>query len=269
MPSLLLHPLLIFLSETTVSAIVIGFTSPTSFIRLALLPFILVCAHRCVLTALERTERTYLASLYGGSSVGWAIHYIEIALLSRWSYETRGPNRSSQQQLDRVEYPNKETKSELNTARFLKRLRYGYLVTFSFRNCGTPHEVKNVPHFSSQDREYVPTRSRFLRRTAASALMCYLFLDLSGLGMQPERNPILYSSERVHLLTRLGDISREELLIRTLTSVSIWACMYCSLMLYQDVSAFVGVISRLNEVKSWRPAFGPLKEAYSVRRFWR
>ena len=210
-----------------------------------------------------------MASLFGGSSVGWAIHYIEIALLSRWSYENRGPNPPFQQQLDRNKHPHKDTVSELNTVRFLKRLRFGYLVTFSFRNCGTPYEVKNVPHFSSQVPEYVPTRSRFLRRTAASSLICYLFLDLSGLGMQPDRNPNLYSSERVHLLTRFGDISREELLIRTLTSLSVWASMYCIVMLYQDISAFVCVISRLNEVKSWRPAFGPLKEAYSIRRFWR
>ena len=37
--------------------------------------------------------------------------------------------------------------------------------------------------------------------------------------MQPEQNPILHASERVHLFARLRNISLEELLIRTLTSV--------------------------------------------------
>ena len=142
MPSLLHHPLALYLSEVTVSALVIGFTSPTSFIRLASLPLILVCTHLCVSTALERTERTSLASLYGGSSVGWAIHYIEIALVSRWSYETRSPNPRAEQQLENVKRRRKDTITKINIAGFLERLRYGYLVTFSFRNSGTLYEVK-------------------------------------------------------------------------------------------------------------------------------
>ena len=269
MLSLLLHPLPLYLSEVTISAIVIGFTSPTSFTRLASLPLILICTHVCVSTALERTERTFWASLYGGSSIGWAIHYVEIALLSRWSYGSRGPNPPYKQRLKNVERRHRDTRGETETAGFLERLRYGYFVAFSFRNCGTPYEVENVPRFSRKDPEYLPTRGTYLRHTAVSALVCYLFLDLSSLGMQPEKNPILYSSERVHLFSRLGDISGEELLSRAGTSVGVWASMYCMLTLYQDVVSFVGVLSHCDDVKSWRPAFGPLKEAYSMRRFWR
>ena len=269
MLSLLLHPLPLYLSEVTISAIVIGFTSPNSFTRLASLPLILICTHLCVSTALERTERTFWASLYGGSSIGWAIHYVEIALLSRWSYENRGPNPPSKQQLKNVESRHKDIREETKTAGFLEHLRYGYLVTFSFRNCGTPYEVRNVPHFSRKDPAYLPTRGTYLRHAAASAFICYLFLDLSSLGMQPEKNPILYSSERVPLFARLGDISREELLMRTGTSVGVWASMYCMLTLYQDIASFTCVMSDCDDVKSWRPAFGPLKEAYSMRRFWR
>ena len=269
MQSLLLHPLTLYLLQVTISAVVIGFTSPTSFTRLALLPLILVCTHLCVSTALERTERTSLASLYGGSSIGWAIHYVEIALLSRWSFETRSPNPRPTQPLENVKSRHKNAMAATRTAGVGERLRYGYLVTFSFRNCGTPYEVKNVPLFSRQEPEYTPTRWRFLRHTAASALTCYLFLDLSSLGMQPEQNPTLYSSEHVCFFARLRAVSREELFIRTLTSVGAWANMYCLLMLYQDIAAFIGVMSYCDEVKSWRPAFGPLKEAYSIRRFWR
>lgn len=219
--------------------------------------------------SLGKNRANILGSLYGGSSIGWTIHYIEIALLSRWSHETRGPNPPSKQQLDKSRSRHEDTIARTNIAGFLERLDYGYLVTFSIRNCETPYEVKNVPPFSRKKPEHLPTRGTFLRHTAASALICYLSLDLSSLGMQPEQNPILYSSERVHLLARLRDISLEELLIRALTSVGVCASMYCLLRLYQDVVSFIGVVSRHDDVKSWRPAFGPLREAYSIRRFWR
>ena len=269
MSSLHLYPLALFISEVTISAITIGYTSATSMVRLALLPLILCCTYLCVSMALEQTQRVFWATLYGGISSGWAIHYIEIALLSRWSYESRGPSPRYTQQLKSSGRDRRERVANADTGGFLERLRYGYLVTFSFRNCGTPYEVKNVPYFSQQDPEYIPTRWTFLRHTAVSAHTCYLFIDLSSHGTQPDQNPILYSSQNVPFFARLHEISCEELVIRIITTIGMWTATYCLVKLYQDVSAFVCVISGLNDVRSWRPAYGSLREAYSLRRFWR
>ena len=87
--SLHLYPLVLFLSEIAIFAITIGYTSATSMVRLASLPLVLWCMHSCVSMALEKTRKTFWATLYGGISSGSAIHYIEIAL-NRRSYESRG-----------------------------------------------------------------------------------------------------------------------------------------------------------------------------------
>ena len=113
------------------------------------------------------------------------------------------------------------------------------LVTFSLRNGGTPYQGKNVPHFSREDPEYLPTRGTIFRRTTVSALICYLFIDISSLRMQPEQDSTLYSSRHVHFFTRLQDISREILLVRTLTSIGEWAGMYCHLKLYPRCRRFL------------------------------
>lgn len=143
------------------------------------------------------------------------------------------------------------------------------LITLSLRNGGTPYEVKNVPPSSRENPEYLPTRGKIFRRTTVYALICYLFIDFSSLSVQPEQNLILYSSGHVHFFTHLQDISREEFVVKTLTSIVEWVGMYCHLKLYLRCRRFLCVVSELDDVRYWRPAFGPLEEAYSIRQLWR
>ena len=149
------------------------------------------------------------------------------------------------------------------------RLKFGFLAATSFRYSGMPYEVRNVPRFSAQDPNFVPSRKEFLRRKAITILICYLVLDFLSLGADPESNAINFSPKRVPLFTRLGDVTGQELIMRLFVTLGFGAGVYSFQTGIQSIFALVDVGLGLSEVKSWRPMFGSPWDAYTVRRFWR
>jgi len=62
--------------------------------------------------------------------------------------------------------------------------------------------------------------------------------------------------------------SVEQLIIRSASTLGFWIILYCIIQTYMGSMAFVSVALRFSQVDSWRPGFGPITEAYTVRRFW-
>lgn len=99
------------------------------------------------------------------------------------------------------------------------RLRFGLLVACSSRHVGNPYEVKTVPHFSTTDRSYVPSRAIFMLVTVRMTVLCYLVFDiLSSFGGGPENNVLLFSPETFPLLRRLRRLSGQQMLVRVISS---------------------------------------------------
>ncbi|KAI9805732.1 MAG: hypothetical protein M1833_005225 [Piccolia ochrophora] len=268
-PSYLLaaHPVVVVTIELATIAFVVGFTSSTSIIRLAALPIICTCVWLAVSDSLYCLQRTQWAAIVGINSFSYMLQYIEAALLTKWSFETRGPSPVSPR--------GKKTVSEVNggfrkarDGTFWERLRFGINATVSHRYPDTPYEVKNVPHFSTRDPSFVPSKTAFLCKSATTVLVCYLIVDLASLGLQPERHAVLFSPEAIPLFKHGGRISTEDLLIRVVSTFGFWSILYFMLQALQNALAFIAVASGMNEVRSWRPAFGSLKDAYTVRNFW-
>ena len=147
-------------------------------------------------------------------------------------------------------------------------LRFGLLMTLSSRQVNTPFQVKNMPRFSNRSADFVPSRAVFLRNTALAILVCYLIVDLSTMAAQPEQNSILFNQQNVPLLVRWDEISAASLAVRTFASLAVWLNIYYIFRIGHGIIWFVAVCTGLSKVSAWPPAFGPLAEAYTVRRFW-
>jgi len=185
-----LLPYLIFLMvlQVSLNALLIAFTSPSSPLRLAVLPIIVICVHQVLPICLEATGRVIWAALLGAHSVSFLFQYLDTALLSKWSAEVGGPTAGRKSATIR---------DENSTAKTWDRLRFGYHAAVSTRNLGTAFEVPGAPYFSPKEPNYVPSRATFLRRKAMLLLSCYLILDLFTLASQPDQNPVLYNTSRM------------------------------------------------------------------------
>ena len=265
----LLHPFFVYVFQATLAASILGFTSPSSSTRLNALALQLACVTILVSTSLNRTGRIFWASYLAGNGSTCLLQYINTALLKRWSFDTKGAVTTSQwsSKANRDGSNDKHNVAFCGTAS--DRLLFGYRAVFSSRHIGTPDEVKNVPPFSTIDPHYVPSRTRFLLQKAVIFLACYTILDLATSGPpQPDANAINFSARKVPFFSRISTVSSEELVIRLATTLGLWVSLYCVIQAGTSLYAFTSVILHINEPKNWPPAFGSLKEAYSVRQFW-
>lgn len=213
--------------------------------------------------------QTVWAYFFGATSICYLLHFIDVALLSKWSFETNGPISLAPRGRNAGRDTGDGTR-EGQTGTVWEQLRFGLIATFSHRNIGTPYEVKNVPLFLLEIQVMCPLRVKFLLSTVRKMVFCYLVLDiLTSPRSQPEKNEILFSSRAVPFLTRLSELSIEEVAVRMLSTFIFWISGQCFLQPAYSAAAAAAVGLSLNEPKSWRPNFGPLIEAYTIRQFWR
>ena len=262
------HPLTLFLYEITIGATAIAFCPPSSAVRYVALLMITACVLLAIPTCLEKMHRVSYAGLLAGSIIGAWLQYVEKALLSQWCFTSPTAERgSTAPKHNGGDVHGKRLSERGVTTR--ERLVFGHHAMFSYRNVGAPDEVKNVPPFSTKDLAYEPSRGQFLLKKAVILVVCYATIDLiTFCGGRPEENHLQFSADKVPLLRRFGDVSLEELVLRLATTVSLFVVLYCFIQCYTSIVAIVGVATGMDEVKHWRPTFGSLSEAYTIRRFW-
>lgn len=287
--ALLLHPVNLVVYQVILTTLVISFTTPSSVIRPAVLPLVALAAWQIVATCTHSIPQMTLASFVAGNGPAYLLRYLDLALLSRWSYEAAGPvhcpdpsdrkprkkpggssSSSSGASNDRADQPGSDCDSRAghHLGTTWERLRFGLDITLSSRQVDTPCEVKNVPHFSATDPRYVPSRGLFLRQTVIVVVLCYCVVDVFSLGAQSEKNAVLFSSQNVPFFARLGDVSAEQIAVRIASTLSLWLNIFCITRMGYGVLALVAVGTGLSQVSAWRPPFGRLADAYTVRRFW-
>ena len=267
------HPIVLLLVQCSSTAFVLGFTSSDSLYRYALLLLQAISCAICVAACKTALVRGAWAATVGGYSITYLFHYVVLALLSELSYERNGLDFSATpQHLVETIHPERDaiyTKSLGVPQAFWARLKFGLSAASSFRWTGSRREVKNVPHFSASDPSFVPTKTAFLWQTATKVLACYLTIDLMGLGNNEEMNKTYFHSTKVPFLTRLTEISGAELSMRIGGTIGAGVGIYCAQEGLQSTLAFIAVSLGLSEARDWRPRFGAIGDAYSIRRFWR
>lgn len=239
--SLISHPVTLYILQTNLIAIVLGFTAPNSTIRPLAFPILLVLLWLLVSNCFARTQNVFLATVLGGGSAAYAFQYIETALLTRWNFQSQGPQRAT------TKFCQAKGQRRLVSMPW-QRLRFGYYATFSYCCCGTPFEVKNVRPFSFTDRNYVPTRRNFLLRLLRNYLLSYLIMDAITFFGSAEANSSLYAAEKIPFFFRAKFISLEEIAVRIVSTVFFWGASYLIIWVCFAVPAILGVALGLTEV---------------------
>lgn len=266
-----IHPILLVLIEVITTAIVVGFTAPSSILRLGAFLIVALSTWQCISTAMEYMVRSPWASLVGGYAVTFLFHFVDIALLGRWSFKAGGPttvglsSRSSSAARKRESSVYERGDDGSLWDKFI----FGLAVTCSFRFIGTPDQVKYVPLFSNRHPSYVPSRARFLQKTALTIFLCYLGLDLTTSNADPELNLKYFTLRHIPVLRRLHQISADEILMRVLVTIAAGISLTSVQRGTYSVVAFLSVLLGFGEPQDWPPFYGSLLDAYSLRRIWR
>ena len=262
----MLNPLILFAGQLLVTITVLGFSTRRSTIRISTIPVLTLCCALIVPRCMGFLHRPSWAALVGGYSTTFWLHYIARVLSDRQdpqsaisSHEQNG--RRSAKEVERI--------SNEATTGLWGCVNSGLEATFSYRWSGTPREVRNVPLFSSQDPTYEPTRAVFLRHHSIMLVSCYLMLDLLSLGADPEKNEMFFAPAMIPFFKRLGQVSGEELAMRIFGTLGSGLGVLCSQQGVYSTLALIAVGLGLSEPRYWRPLFGSVSDAYTLRRFWR
>lgn len=267
------HPGIFLLVEFLLLLLVIAFTSPKAILRSAVVPPLVACAAKVVLDAPTRMRGCY-AVFCCGTIINSLMLYIESALIVRWSFETQSLTTVAKPQIStgkRDSYSDGAITTQTHGGTFWERFRYGYFVLTSNRSIGTPYMVKGVPNFSHEDRHYIPSRRAFLFRKAALVIIAQLSIELGSMAIQPvEYNEVAFAPEAVPLIRgNKENRSVEKLVFRSMTVLGFWFSMYLSLNGVLSCLNFLAVALGMDDVRTNRPNFGAISEAYSVRQLWR
>lgn len=253
---------LIVVLQFSTTAVIVGFANQRSLFRAAFLgPMIIAtCYH---FSTLERIQNSISKGFFGAASIFSVFLYLDAALLSRWTFQ--GPT-SPLGGLRRVNSQGKPPNTQ--TSSFSSRLRFGYWVSLQSRFPGTEWAVKNIPSFSKSNPAYVPSRSAFLLRNTLKCLIFGFILRATNDLGNPQDNPTLFSSARIPLLTRLGDVTMSEFETRILGVLGYWVVEYLFIDVLYSILACVTVALHITDVEAWPPVFGSVLDACSIRQFW-
>ncbi|KAI1079751.1 membrane bound O-acyl transferase family-domain-containing protein [Whalleya microplaca] len=262
------HPLFDSFAVVLLTAIIIGFTSAFSFLRVASLPILSALTWHCLLNCPAYIPRSSWASAVGGYTLFSLLHYLDVAVLTRWSFELQGPMNdlirgTSQAVSPRL--PNKLGRKEARLSDIICRLKFGFSVFFSWRFVNTPYQVKHLPQLDENLRS---SRVRFLTHTALTVVFCYLVLDAMDSSSDINIAEKFYSLDKIGLLSRIQDVSLEELIMRLFAAVGLGVGLIAFQRGVYSIAAFVCVAVGLNAPEDWPPFNGPIHDIRSLRYFW-
>lgn len=218
----------------------------------------------------------------GAASVFLVILYIDAAVLSRWTFETKSPTSPLGGLDPRIRDPdqNKDANTSIGTKststqseRFAERLVFGFKIALQSRFPRTVWAAESTPDFP---QAIVPSRASFLTR---NVLKCALYIFLLRLGNSlgdPSQNATLFSSTNIPLAGNIIYprtspsiyIDLAQLGSRLLGVLGYWTVQYLIINLLYDILATLSVALHITNVDVWPPVFGRHNQAWSLRQFW-
>ncbi|KAF3395269.1 Acetyltransferase pyr8 [Talaromyces pinophilus] len=267
------NPLFVISSQVLLSSVVTGFTSASSPWRLISPLFSLGCA--AITTQHARDfVRPFWAALLAGLSFVYFLHFVDLALLSRWDFNHGGPvfDNKPTQLANKREKKDHAKRSSLKPT-LLERFSWGFSQSIAWRHVNTPYQSKNCPPYSYTNPTYIPSRPWFVVRSLFLGAICYLVIDVLNSQPPPENPSELFSPSRVHFFTRLlsptaEPITVDELGLRAMVTFVGYTSSYCLLNAVAHFQGAFFVAIGVNGVRDWRPLFGSVREIYSLRQFW-
>lgn len=281
-PNLFLRPLAFLLLQKSVVAILVGFTSANSILRLGIFPLFILCSYYFLPLFASCITVTAWLTFVVGSSIMALLEYQEKLLLSQWSFDDYGPRlemgtrKNFKNEEGNTWVTNKTTKNRTNLSSsgsqgggtVWERLKFGVWVAMSFRYIGSPYQGRKIPPYDSANPSYVPTRAAFLWNQTTTLAVCYLIIDLMLQANQPEKNPVNYSEKQIPFISRMTEVTREEVFTRIITITFYWVGIYISIKFFFAGLSLLSVASGFDDPALYRPVNGPSSEAYTLRGFW-
>ena len=189
---------------------------------------------------------------------------IERLLIRKWYFGAGGPtaykNNKTHAKVVLKDVPKRVIASTWDRVVFATDL------LFSPRSIGKPWQIKNVANYDDKNPSYVPSRGRFLVRTMMISFGLFLVADFARMMPPPEDG--LFSSRKIPLLIRLSEVTTEELITRIFATAAYYINTYIVTSLFANVCSLLSVGAGVSSPASWRPTYGSLSEAYTIRKFW-
>lgn len=257
-------------------SLIVGFTSPNGMLRPASLTLLFACTWKVISICPQFLDRVLWQQIVCGIIINSLLDCVEAALISRWSFEAKGPTSSALPEGLVLKPNNRGENAIAITSRtrrdtFWERFRFGFFVVTSTRNIGTPYVVKNTPPFSMEKPEHIPSRLSFLVRKAFIVGLAVLILDLVGQNPKPlDHNAVFFSADAVPILANYSkNLSGEQIFSRFVTVLVFWIVCWSVIEVVLSLLDFLWVAFGITDVRLFRPNFGSIVEAYSIRQFWR
>jgi hypothetical protein len=250
---LLLHPLVLFVAGNLVAISTAAFTKRDSalryvaFVVCAALSWLGLSNFHIYIQTTGWSGQIFAAAVFTNPLV-----VLDRLLIRKWAFghDFLGP----------IDLPDAEKKNQ-------SRWEFGSDVSGSTRCIGSEKEVANVPYFSQENSQYVPSRPTFLLHHACLVVGMF-YLNTFSIDIQLHTNRSLITKYHVPFLSRLPDVSIEEIFIRVQISIAYWVAIYSLLQLVYSLLAVISVSLKPQGLKFWRPMFGSIGSSYTVRGFW-
>lgn len=263
---LLYHPLIPFLTSTITVSLTAAYTARSSPFRYVSLALITLCAF--ILPSSVKTfagATGFFARTVAGTGFWNIVTFYDRLILRAWDYDHYGPTAEDRKELP-VDFD--QPRAQDVASRFPgTRMDFGSEVAGTARGTGLFWEVKNVPYFIHNRPSYVPSRTVFLFVQTAVVVACYL-LHNATVKLVCNVDPKYMSPERVPLLARFPQITMEEMSARVIISLGFWVGTCTMIQCFYSIFAMLGTIANRKDIRLWRPMFGSLTDAYTVRGFW-
>jgi hypothetical protein len=138
----------------------------------------------------------------------------------------------------------------------------------ALRHVNSKYEARNVPVFKDSDPNFVPSKPAFLVRESMIAPVCYLLLDLMAQRQSSPNAPQLFDEALIPVSRKLGDVTLPQLRLRALSLAGFAVTFWALIRGYAAAAGTLMVALGVNEPRDWRPPFGSLFQAYSVKNLW-
>jgi hypothetical protein len=251
--SLLIHPLILLVAQSMVTTSTAAYTNRDSFLRYFSLFLIFGLSWLGLSNFHDYINTTgWAGRTLAGALLASPLVFLDRLLIRRWAFghDFLGP----------AGLPEAEKKKQ-------SRWEFGSDVSGSARYIGSDKEVANVPHFSQADPSYIPSWSWFLFRHICLMVGLY-YLNTLCIDIQLHANQDLLTNSYVPFLSRVFEVSTDEIVTRVQISIAYWVAQYCTLQGLYSLFAVIGVCYKPEDLKYWRPTFGPMNTSYTVRGFW-
>ena len=279
--SSLFHRLVVVGIGNQITALTAGFTFSHSPLRPTLLA--LLVAYICIGLA-KYPNYIQTTGFYGivlGTMYGtWPLIFLDRLILRQWAFADRhkifpAMFAEKRKHKENNEYDNPASNQidgvcvtvGATKDTFVSRFAFGQEVAGSSRMVDTPWEAKNVAPFSTHYPNYVPSRASIVTQRFLIMLPSLVVREII-MEVQMSIDPSYVAQSRVPFLTRLTEVSREEMAVRLILGVGSWVSLLCMIHITLGIGTILLAFLKPHELQKLRPLFGSVSEAYTLRGFW-